>query len=328
MSLPLRLIGYLTRSDVPDLTGKVAVVTGFNSGIGYETTRSLLDHNAEVIGVTRSQEHAAEAVSDLQREFPGSSIRALVHNMESMSEVRLLADEILATGKNINLLINNAGRFIDAPFGVTKEGFEQTIALDYFGHALLTLLLLENMMSNGSSRVVNVVSIAEMFGSIDWADLKGGAIHTSGTPAYGRAKLMFLMFTYELQRRLRLMGAPVEAFAVHPGVVATRLMDKVNFRYPFAVVTYLMSMVMGQTPSLGAQSTLYAATNPQLTGKGGQFIGPNYNLNFFNCYARKPRNPQAYDVDARKRLWEETIRILEETTGRQVPTLPATGTRV
>eukprot|EP00878_Enallax_costatus_P011866 GHUV01012389.1.p1 GENE.GHUV01012389.1~~GHUV01012389.1.p1 ORF type:complete len:197 (+),score=27.36 GHUV01012389.1:385-975(+) len=157
MSLPFRLLGYLTRGDVPDLTGKVAVVTGFNSGIGYETTKSLLDHGAEVIGVCRSEDGGEEALADLRRDFPGAQLTALVHNMESMSEVKLLADEILATGKTINMLINNAGRFIDAPFGVTKEGFEQTIALDYYGHAYLTLLLLERMMSNGPSRIVNMV---------------------------------------------------------------------------------------------------------------------------------------------------------------------------
>lgn len=328
MSLALRLFAYLTPSDVPDLTGTVAVVTGFNSGIGFETTRSLLDHNAEVIGVCRSDERGEQALSDLKREFPGAKISLLVHDLESMSEVKSLADEVLATGKNINLLINNAGRFIDAPFGITKEGFEQSIAVDYYGHVYLTLLLLDKMMSNGPARIVNVVSQAEMFGTIDWEDLRGTKLKTSGTPAYGRAKLMFLMFTFELQRRLRLAGAPVEAFAVHPGVVLSRLMDKVNFRYPFAIMTYLLSHIIGQTPSLGAQSTLYAATHPQLTGKGGQFIGPSYNLNFFNCVARKPRNPRAYDVDAWSRLWEETRGILEQTTGQQVPNLPAVGTRV
>eukprot|EP00775_Hariotina_reticulata_P008233 gene8233-8423_t len=311
----LPFAGHWTRRCIPDLQGQVAVITGFNSGIGYETSRALLEHGAEVIGVCRSAERGEQAMADLQEEFPTAKISFKVCNLELLSEVASMAKDLLATGKSINMLINNAGRFVDAPFGVTKEGFEQTLAVDFYGHALLTLLLLPKIIS-------------EQAGTLDFDDPKGVKLGTSGIKAYGRAKLMLLLFTYELQRRLRLAGAPVEAFPVHPGVVSTGLFNKVDFRYPFAVLSYLMAITYGQTPLQGAQSTINAATAPELSSKGGSYIGPQYATNLFHSSARRPTNPRAHDVDARVRVWDQTVEQLKEVLHQDVPTLPPVGTRV
>lgn len=321
--------GWIRGPAIPDLSGKVAVVSGFNSGIGYHTTKALLEHGAEVIGIARSDERGHEAVAQLKEQVPGAKISLKLCNMELLSEVRGLAKELLAMPANISLLINNAGRFLDQGFSVTKEGIEHTLALDYFGHAYLTLLLLEKMLSNGPGRIINVCSQAEMFGSLDWSDMKGMSRQSSGMPAYGRAKLSLLLFTFELQRRLRLAGAQVEAFAVHPGLVNSRLFDKMSFRYPFALFTYTMSAIMGLTTQQGALSSIYAATHPELSGKGGRYIGPSNTFNAFCCYPRKPLNPRAADVDAWRRLWDETYAVIEDVTGQQMPrTLPPVGTRI
>eukprot|EP00882_Tetradesmus_deserticola_P001704 GHRQ01001833.1.p1 GENE.GHRQ01001833.1~~GHRQ01001833.1.p1 ORF type:complete len:338 (+),score=132.53 GHRQ01001833.1:312-1325(+) len=324
-----RISGWIKGPNIPDQTGRVAVISGFNSGIGYHTTRALLEHGAEVIGICRSDERGHEALQQLKQQVPGAKISMKVCNMELLSNVRALANELLASHANINLLVNVAGRFLDETFSVTKEGIEHTIAVTYFGHATLTLLLLDRMLSSGPGRIVNVISEAEAFGSLDWDDMKGVARHSSGMPAYSRAKLSLLLFTFELQRRLRLARAQVEAFAVHPGIANTRMFDKLTFRYPFSIFTYTMSAAMGLTPAQGATSSIYAATHPELKGKGGLYIGPHYVLNAFSCYARKPWNPRAYDVDAWRRMWDETEAVIEEVTGQQVPRpLPPVGTRV
>eukprot|EP00879_Flechtneria_rotunda_P013233 GHRR01013818.1.p1 GENE.GHRR01013818.1~~GHRR01013818.1.p1 ORF type:complete len:289 (+),score=68.67 GHRR01013818.1:453-1319(+) len=282
----------------------------------------------QVIGVSRNEQLCREATRDLEEEFPGAKISYRVCNLELLSEVEALAQDLLDSGKPINLLINNAARFLDAPFKVTKEGFEQTISIGYYGHVLLTHLLLERLMSSGPARIINVSSPAEQFGTIDWHDMKGTQLGTSGIKAYGRAKLMLLMWTFELQRRLRLTGAPVDAFVVHPGIVSTGLFNKVNFRYPFGALTYLMGVISGQTPLQGAQSTIYAATAPNLSGKGGQYIGPLYTLNILHSYSRHPSNPKAYDVDGWRKLWDTTVQVLQETTRHKVFNLPSVGTRV
>ncbi|KAF8068397.1 wwox [Scenedesmus sp. PABB004] len=171
-----------------------------------------------------------------------------------------------------------------------------------------------------------------MFGALDLADMRGRKLGTSGIAAYGRAKvpggLSLLLFTLELQRRLRLAGAPVEAFAVHPGLVNTRLFSKVNFRFPFAVWSWAASLVMGQSAAQGAQSLVVAATSPQLRGKGGSYIGPSYALNAFHGRVRRPVNPAARDPDTWAALWDKTLELVQEVTGAPLPSLPAVGARV
>lgn len=215
------LLGWSPR-DMPDLTGKIAVVTGASSGIGFETCRALLDHGAEVVMVVRDPELGQQAARDLQEEYPGSIIHVKQANMIYLKEVKALADELLRMGLPIHILINMAGKFLDEPFEVTPEGFERTIALDYFGHVYLTLLLLDRIIASAPARIINMCSEAEAFGKLDMSDLTGVNIKDGGIRAYGRAKLMFLMFNHELQRRLKLTGKPVDAFAVHPGKQAVK----------------------------------------------------------------------------------------------------------
>jgi NAD(P)-dependent dehydrogenase (short-subunit alcohol dehydrogenase family) len=137
------LLSHWTRNDIPSLNGRVAVVTGGNSGIGFEVARHLAQHGAAVALVGRNQQLVEWAVEDLKEEFPGADIRSFTANLEVMKEVAALARELLAAYPSIHLLVNNAGRFLDADFDTTPEGLEQTMAVNYWGHVALTTLLLD-----------------------------------------------------------------------------------------------------------------------------------------------------------------------------------------
>ncbi|GBF89440.1 hypothetical protein Rsub_02012 [Raphidocelis subcapitata] len=293
------LLGW-TRRDVPSLAGKVALVTGANSGIGFELTRQLVEHGAEVVMVGRDKQLLDWAARDLEEEFPGARVEST-------------AREILSTKLPINILVNNAGRFVDAPFCVTPDGFEQTLASNYFGHALLTLMLLDRIAASGpGARIVNVSSPAEQYATADLDDIT----------------LFQIMFNHELHRRLRLEGRDIDCFAVHPGMVATGLSNKVSFCHPSAVAIYAAMRLSGQSPLQGAQSALFAATAPQLRGKGGAYIGPLYATNTFHAHERYPVNRAAYDYETCVKLFNRTAAELARALGHDVPVPPAVGARV
>eukprot|EP00879_Flechtneria_rotunda_P008580 GHRR01008990.1.p1 GENE.GHRR01008990.1~~GHRR01008990.1.p1 ORF type:complete len:251 (+),score=62.09 GHRR01008990.1:755-1507(+) len=202
------------------------------------------------------------------------------------------------------------------------------LAVNYYGHCYLTLLLLPKMIESGQqARIVNVASSAEQYGTLDFLDPKGKTLVNAGIQGYARSKLMLLMFTFELQRRLKLLRAEVDAFAVHPGLVITTMFIKVDFRYVAATLIYLWGLIIGTPPGTGARSTIYAAADPRLTGKGGQYIGPHYSFNRFHTAHRKPWNRRAYDVNAWQNVWTMTLETLREVTGQDVPNFAPGGVK-
>lgn len=303
--------------DIPSQSGKRAVVTGANSGIGFEVCKQLLQHDlCELVMGSRNMELVEHAAQDLREQFPSARIVAKHLDLGDFSSVRSFADEVLADNKPIHLLINDAGRYIDTPFEVTKDGFEVQMKTNYYAHVYLTHLLLPQMIRTKSARIVILSSMAEMFGKLDWDDLKGEKVGTSGMAAYGRSKLFLLMFSYELDRRLKLAGADVNVYATHPGLVRTGLFDKVDFRYPFAVISFVQGLLIGLDPVGGSMSTLYAATKPTLPG--GTFTGPSYIFNTGTTLVGKPWNPTALKADAQVKLYDATMDILRDTTGTDI----------
>ncbi|KIZ02736.1 Retinol dehydrogenase 12 [Monoraphidium neglectum] len=249
-----------------------------------------------------------------------------------MKSIRAFADRILAMGRPLDLLVNNAGRFLDAPFQLTEDGFEQTHAVNFWGHAYLTLLLLCRIIEAGPSRIVQVVSFGEILGRVRMHDLRGAEEGSSGLITYCDSKLLAYVWLSELQVRLRRAGAQVDVFATQPGYVASGLMNKVDFRYPLGIPAYYAARVIALHPYFGCRSTLFAATDPSLTGKGltskrvgAPYFGapyPLFSLPFFFHTASGPAwNPQAHDESLRAAVWRETHRILEEVAGSGVPDL-------
>ncbi|KAF5830029.1 hypothetical protein DUNSADRAFT_15155 [Dunaliella salina] len=275
-----------TPADIPDQTGKVALVTGATSGIGYECSRKLAENNAKVYMVGRNMEKLDAAAAAIRKEIGKSAmIETILCDLSNMDEVVQLANTFKRSGDPLHILINNAGCYFPGPFKLVKGNLEQTMAVNYFAPALLTLMLLDKMQPDG--RIVMTSSEGEAMGKVDWGNLRGDKYKSSGNRAYAASKLYNLMWATELGTRLR-KGAGshvspmpakshnIDVISVQPGLVASpghAKMDKEH--YMSSQFVSGMAALFGQSPYHGAFSTLYAATSPDLTGEGHAYIGPN-----------------------------------------------------
>lgn len=204
------------------MSGKTVVITGANSGIGYETARELALRGARVVLACRSAERARDAVARLAAETSGGDVSWLPLDTASEKSVRAFAGRLLReTGGRLHVLVNNAGMVAPAARRLTAEGHEETWATNYLGHCLLTHLLLPALEASAPSRVVNLTSVVQRLARLDWDDVEGLRCSWNAGRAYCNSKRAMLLFTAELDRRLR--DAGVSAFAVHPGVTNTRV---------------------------------------------------------------------------------------------------------
>ena len=209
--------GYWSADDVPDLAGRVAVVTGANSGIGLETARALARGGAHTILACRSKERGQRAIRDLRAEMPDSSVELMELDLGSLASIQAFALGFAKDHGRLDMLINNAG-IMAVPHSLTGDGFESQMGINHLGHYALTGRLLEALLSTPGARVVTVSSVGHRGATMDFENLlfeNGG--YTPFRP-YWRSKLANLLFTYELQRRFRSAGAKVSALAAHPGV--------------------------------------------------------------------------------------------------------------
>jgi protochlorophyllide reductase len=299
-----------TPDDIGDQTGRVALVTGANSGIGFATARALADHGAHVVLACRNPEKARWAADEMESGLDRSSIELLTLDLSDQVAVRRAAEQFLAAHARLDLLINNAG-VMGAPYRQTPDGFELQMATNHLGHFALTGLLLPRLVTTGRSRVVTVSSVMHRAGRIDFDDVAGNKIGNTWA-SYGRSKLANLLFTAELSRRLDEAGESVMALATHPGWTRSNLIGNgaaLGNRRLRAKVSHSFGSLLGQTAATGAGPTLYAATSPDV--RPGQFIGPGHISQLFGPPtvvhpSRAARNP----ADA-ARLWE----ISEELTG-------------
>ncbi|GFH06170.1 WW domain-containing oxidoreductase [Haematococcus lacustris] len=312
------LVGW-NPSQVPSLHGKVAVVTGANSGIGYEATRKLAENGAEVYMVVRNMEKGQDALEKITKELGPVKLHLLHADMECMSQVQRAAQQLRSV--KVDILINNAGVLCPGPFRMTQEGLEQTLAIDFYSAALLALGTIDCMAQGG--RIVFVSSEAEWplgaFASFD--NMRGDKFKDSGITPYAVAKVWEIMFAKELAERVRHKG--IDVFAVHPGVVFTPGSQKVDVKnYLAAKLISVNARVMGQTPYHGAWSMLYAATAPPLTGKGFGYFGPNL-LGMWHATERQPGTWAAHNPVTCWRLFEEAVKVMEDILGSgAMPSVP------
>src|SRR5215831_10330508 len=210
-----------TEAYVPDQSGRTAVITGGNSGIGFEAARVLARRGARLFLGCRDEGKAHDAVVRIRAAAPGAEVRVIPLDLASLRSVRAAAAQIRSVCEGIDLLINNAGVMMP-PYGVTADGFELQFGVNHLGHFALTGLLLDRLAGLPGARVVTVSSNSHRAGRINFGDLQSrrGYRRTAG---YGQSKLANLMFTYELQRRLAAAGSPAIAAAAHPGLTRTDL---------------------------------------------------------------------------------------------------------
>lgn len=212
-----------TISDVPDLSGKQVVITGANSGLGFETAIVLSTKGANVIIACCAVTKGEDAVREIRKDCPGALLNVAELDLADLNSVKAFAEKYKEEHKKLDILINNAGIMMP-PFGLTKDGFESQMGINHLGHFVLTALLADIIKNTSRSRVVNVSSLAHRQGEMDFTNLlfdKGKGY--SPTKAYGRTKLANLLFTFELQRYFEQAGVDSMAVAAHPGFSITNL---------------------------------------------------------------------------------------------------------
>ncbi len=304
-----------TANDMPDLTGRTAVVTGANSGIGFEAARELAAHGADVTLAVRNAGKGAEARDRILAESPAATVRVGSLDLADLASVRGFADSWAHEHpEGLDLLINNAG-VMAIPRRATADGFEMQFGTNHLGHFALTGLLLPALVARPRSRVVTVSSGAHRMGRMDFDDLMGQRRYQRWR-AYGQSKLSNLLFTAELQRRLDLNSIPTLALAAHPGYAATNLQNvgpQMDGRSWMTKVMDMANGVLAQSAEMGALPTLFAATVPGLPGDS--YVGPDGFLEQ-RGHPRLVDRSKAASVSAdARRLWSAS----EELTGVHYP---------
>ena len=296
-----------TTADIPDQTGRTAVVTGANTGLGLETAKALAAKGAHVVLAVRNLDKGRSAVEQITAAVPGAEVELQELDLGSLESVRAAADNLRTKYDRIDLLINNAG-VMYPPKETTKDGFELQFGTNHLGHFAFTGLLLDRLLPVPGSRVVTVSSIGHRIKApIHFDDLQWERSY-SRVGAYGQSKLANLLFTYELQRRLT--GERTTALAAHPGGSDTELIRHLP-RVMQVAVPLLRPLF--QDAAAGALPTLRAATDPGALG--GQYFGPD-GLGGTRGYPKVvPSSDQSHDTDLQRRLWA----VSEELTGVTLP---------
>jgi NAD(P)-dependent dehydrogenase (short-subunit alcohol dehydrogenase family) len=286
-----------TTDDIADLTGRVAVVTGANTGLGLETARELAAKNATVVLAVRDLGKGERARADITAGVPDADVSVQTLDLASLESIRSASADLHERFDAIDLLVNNAGVMF-TPKSTTADGFELQLGVNHLGHFALTGLLLDLMLGAEGSRIVTVSSNAHKFKStFDPADLAGTDGY-SRTAAYGRSKVANLLFTYELQRRLAAADARTIALAAHPGGSNTELGRNVPAAMRALGVVFRPFM---QSAAMGAMPTLRAATDPAAVG--GQYYGPDGFGEFRGHPVLVESNERSHDPELQRGLW-------------------------
>jgi len=304
-----------TVQQIPSQTGKTALVTGANSGIGYQAALALARHGAHVLLLCRNVAKGQAALERLHREAPRAAAELVEVDMASLASIRSFAAAFARREIPLDLLINNAGVMALPKREVTVDGFERQFGTNHLGHFALTGLLMPQLLSAPAPRVVTVASLAHRNGKIDFDNLQSQRGYKP-LAAYGESKLANILFARELDQRARAAHSRLLSLAVHPGISMTNILENGpgtrNFR---AIVLRILAPIMVQPDAAGALPTLYAATSPD--ANGGDYIGPDGFQEFKGSPVVVQPRPQALDEVVGKRLWTAS----EELTGVVYPAL-------
>ncbi|GCE10830.1 oxidoreductase [Tengunoibacter tsumagoiensis] len=305
-----------TTAYMPDLTGRVALITGANSGLGLETARALAAHGAHVILTSRSVDKGQRAMQRLQAQFPLAKLEYRQLDLASQRGIREFAREFQQEHSRLDLLFNNAG-VMAIPRSETVDGFETQFGTNHLGHFALTGLLLPTLLETPNSRIITTSSMARRFGELNFDDLQRKHAY-SRWEAYGQSKKANLLFAFELQRRLKSIGSSTLSVAAHPGFANTNLQSvsatTSNSRFEVLMYKYLNPSV-AQSAAMGALPQLFAATSSMIFG--GELVGPGGFLGMRGYPKVEARSQREYNASVARRLWD----ISTELTGVDVAAL-------
>jgi NAD(P)-dependent dehydrogenase (short-subunit alcohol dehydrogenase family) len=290
-----------TAADIPGQHGRIALITGANSGIGFAAAATLAAKGATVLLACRDAGKAKDAAGRISAAVPGARTEIVSLDLASLASVREAAGQVRSGHDRLDLLINNAG-VMYTPRSATADGFELQIGTNHLGHFALTGLLLDLLLAAPGARVVTVSSFAHRAGRIDLADLQSARRYRRAA-AYAQSKLANLLFAAELQRRLAAAGAQASSLAAHPGYTRTDLL-----RYlPAVMQAGARAARLGQSPEMGALPVLRAATDP--AARGGEYYGPRGLTQLAGYPKRVAPSARARDAAVAGKLWAESERL-------------------
>lgn len=303
-----------TADDVPDQTGRTAVVTGGNTGLGFEAARILAQHGAAVVIACRDASRAASAADRLRALAPGAAISTVPLDQASLASVREAAAALRARHERIDLLVNNAGTLGSVQRRVTADGFEATFATNHLGVFALTGLVLDRLLAAPGSRVVTVSSLTHRWAAVDLDDLQSERRYRRDA-VYSASKLANLLFAYELQRRLAAAGAATSSLAAHPGQSRTEFTRDLGAvqRLVYSDRARALTGWAMQDRAIGVLGTVRAAVDPGAVG--GEHYGPSGPLGLTGHPVPTASSARSRDAATQRRLWAAS----EELTGVRYP---------
>jgi protochlorophyllide reductase len=297
-----------TTESIPNLSGKTALVTGANSGLGLESARALAAKGAHVILGVRSEEKGKQARDEIAAEHPLASLQVLQLDLSSQQSVRRAAEAVKSSHARLDILLNNAG-VMATPYALTEDGFELQFGTNHLGHFALTGLLFDRLLAAPEARVVNVSSQVHVLGGMRFDDLTWTRAY-SKWGAYCMSKLANLLFTYELARRIANKGLSVVSVAAHPGYAATNLQQRgaeLAGQSLRAKLIKLLNPIAGQSAAMGALPQLCAATSADIVPC--DYLGPGQLFGARGTPRKLRSARQAYDQQAMRTLWDKSEQL-------------------
>lgn len=296
--------------DIPTLQGKTIIVTGGSSGLGFEAVKMFASKDAEIIIATRSEGRALDAIEKIKLEYKDANVDFIHLNLANKNSIREFANEFNKKYTKIDVLLNNAG-VMTTPYMLTDDGFEFQQGINHFGHFYLTSLLLKTIVATPNSRIVNVSSIAHRYGKMDFDNLLYEAPKSyNKSRAYGRSKLENLLFTYELDRRIKEKGYDVKVLVAHPGVASTNLGRHIKQQKAWSKSIKIFQKLFSHTAKDGALPLVRACLDANALS--GEFYGPNRLFGVKGKPHKAKSNKLSHNRELQTKLWnysEELIGI-------------------
>jgi len=300
-------MGSYNLKDIKNQSGKLAIVTGANDGLGFETTKFFVSKEIEVVMACRNLDKANTAMQAIKKKLPHAKLSIIKLDLSSLDSVHNFVDSFNSKFDKLDLLVNNAGIMIP-PFSLTEDGFESQMGVNYFSHFLLTNLLMDKLKGTPNSRVVSLSSIAHKSGKIDFDNINSKGKYNK-VAAYSQSKLACLIFSKELDRRVKKGNFSILSVAAHPGVSTTNLFQFLPTWVK--IISPIFEPLFSHSPEKAAQTIIVAALHDAISG--GDYIGPSG----FNEMKGKPGQAKstelANDKEVAKQLWSLSEQLTDNT---------------